>query len=198
MTSARKAAVVTVLAVFMAGCRHKAKVAPPPAAQAPAVPLSTVAAGVPPPRLPQPNLPKVNPPGTQTAAPEEKPKPHKPAHHKPKHTVEPEPTPAKDQSTPATEQAATGEGNGMSPIGQLSAAGESTNAPRRHQILDEINSTESGLNDIKRPLSRDEQTTAAQIRTFLAKATDALNQEDLDGAHTLVTKAKVLLDELKK
>jgi len=38
--------------------------------------------------------------------------------------------------------------------------------------------------------------TATQIRTFLSKAKQALDQDDLDGANTLVTKAKVLLAEL--
>lgn len=52
------------------------------------------------------------------------------------------------------------------------------------------------MNDLKRPLNKDEETTAAQVRTFIAKAKDAMKQEDLDGATTLVTKAKVLLAEL--
>jgi ribosomal protein S20 len=37
-----------------------------------------------------------------------------------------------------------------------------------------------------------------EIRTFLTKAKQALSQDDLDGAQTLATKAKVLLDELTK
>jgi ribosomal protein S20 len=54
------------------------------------------------------------------------------------------------------------------------------------------------LNGIKRPLSTDEQVTAAQIRTFLKEAQQALDAGDTDGAHTLATKAKLLLDELTK
>jgi hypothetical protein len=200
MTSAYKAAALILLTAFVAGCRHKTKATPPPAAQAPVLPVSTLAKDAPPPDMPPPALPNIGPPSSANTTPKQK--PHKPVHHRPKHTetIPADQAPAKDQTTPApaTEQAANAAPSDNSPIGQLSAEGESTNTPRRHEILDEIDSTEKGLNDIKRPLNKEELTTAAQIRTFLAKAKEALNQEDLDGAHTLVTKAKVLLDELTK
>jgi hypothetical protein len=201
MNSACKAAALILLTAFVAGCRHNTDVTPPQAAQAPIAPISALAKNTPPPQLPPPELPKISPPGSTNQAASPKPKPHKLIHHKPKPTETPEQTPtpteasAKDQGT--TEQAANGSSGDVSPIGQLSAAGD-INLPRRHQIVDEINSTEKGLKDIKRPLSQDEQTTAAQIRTFLAKAKDALNQEDLDAALSLVTRAKVLLTELMK
>jgi len=54
------------------------------------------------------------------------------------------------------------------------------------------------LTGIKRTLSTDEQLTSTQIKTFLTKAKQALADNDLDGAQTLATKAKVLLDELTK
>jgi len=194
MNSAGKVAALILLTAFVTGCRHKTKATPPPAAQAPVLPVSQSAKNMPPPKLPPPELPKVEHPAPATKTPP--PKPHKPAHHKVKHTEVPaEPAPAKNQGT---EVAANGAGNDITPIGQITEAGGSTDTPRRNQILDEINSTEKGLNDIKRPLSAEEQTTATQIRTFLTKAKDALNQEDLDAAQTLVTKAKVLLDELTK
>jgi hypothetical protein len=161
-----------------------------------------MAKDTPPPQLPPPQTPKVGPPGPANVAAEPKPKPHKIIHRKPKPTEQTPATPTPAQAPPqtpaATEQAASGAPGDVSAIGQLSEAPESVNTPRRHQILDDINSTEKGLNDIKRQMSEDEQTTAAQIRTFLVKAKDALNQEDLDGANTLVTKAKVLLAELSK
>jgi len=87
----------------------------------------------------------------------------------------------------------------MSPIGQLSSAGEHTGVPSRNVIQDLIKATDSGLKGIERSLSSDEQKlTATQIRTFLTKAQQALDQGDLDGANTLATKAKVLLGELTK
>lgn len=204
MNSACKAAALILFSAAIAGCSHKAPATPPPAAQAPVVPVSTMAKDTPPPQLPPPQTPKVGPPGPTNVAATPPPKPHRIIHHKPKPTEQtsptatPTPSQAPAQTPATTEQAANGTAGDVSPIGQLSEAGESVNAPRRRQILDDINSTEKGLNDMKRQMSEDEQTTAAQIRTFLAKAKDALNQEDLDGANTLVTKAKVLLAELSK
>jgi hypothetical protein len=199
MNSAEKAAVLVLLTAFITGCRHKAKTVPPPAAQAPVLPVSQSAKNVPPPQMPPVTLPKVNPPTPAKPAPQQKPK--KPPRHKPKpaETNSEEQT-AKDQTTaPTSEQAANGAAaSDITPIGQLSAAGESTNTSRRQSIVDEINATEKGLNDIKRSLSKEEQETETQARTFLTKAKDALKQEDLDAASTLATRAKVLLDELTK
>jgi hypothetical protein len=195
MNSAGKVAALFLLSAFVSGCRHNAKTAPPAAAQAPIAPATTLAKNMPPPDLPPAQLPKIGPPKPENTAPPT-PTPQKP-HHKPKHTTI-EASPAEQTAPPpaTTEQAANGAGTNASPIGELSAAGEATNMPRRNHIFDEINSTEMGLNGLKRPLSKDEETTAAQIRTFIAKAKDAMKQEDLDGANTLVTKAKVLLAEL--
>jgi len=68
----------------------------------------------------------------------------------------------------------------------------------RHQTEDSIVAIEKGLNGINRQLDDSEQKTAGQIREFLKQAKTALNSGDLDGAHTLAAKAKVLLDELTK
>lgn len=207
------------LGIAVSGCRHQAKTTPPQAAQAaPIAPATTYAKNgtsqPPPPTLPPPELPKISPPAKPTSA--EPTKPKKTTHHKPKPSTEPTTAeqsgseqqasttappapasgPAKEQNT--TDVATNNPPTDASPIGPLSEAGSSITSPRRNQILDEINATEKGLNDIKRPLSSDEQTTATQIRTFITKAKNALNQEDLDGANTLATKAKVLLDELTK
>jgi ribosomal protein S20 len=96
------------------------------------------------------------------------------------------------------QEASAGEPPEMSPIGQLSTTGDNTGTPARNEILKQIDDTEKGLSAIKRPLKQEEQTTATEIRTFLTKAKQALSQDDLTGANTLVTKAKVLLDELTK
>jgi hypothetical protein len=192
MNSVFRATALVLLTALLGGCRHKANVTPPAAAQPPAAPVSQSAKNTPPPEMPPPELPNIAPPGAEKTQPESKPKPHKTVHHKPKAETIPA-----DQS-PSKDQASNGAAGDISPIGELSAAGEGTNVPRQTQILDEINSTEKGLNDIKRPLSKEEQETAAQIKAFLTKAKDALNQEDLDAAHSLVERAKVLLDELTK
>jgi hypothetical protein len=82
-----------------------------------------------------------------------------------------------------------------SALGQLS-----TGAPSDlHRSVDEsIASTERGLNNIGRSLNDQEQKTALQIHEFLKQAKDALNNNDIDGAKTLASKAKVLLSELNQ
>jgi hypothetical protein len=81
----------------------------------------------------------------------------------------------------------------VSAIGQLSSGDPSD---LRRETADLIAATERGLNGLGRTLSDSEQKTAAQIREFLKQASVALASGDVDGAHTLAAKAKVLLGEL--
>jgi hypothetical protein len=54
------------------------------------------------------------------------------------------------------------------------------------------------LDNIGRKLNGQEEKTAGQIREFLKQARAALGSGDVDGAHTLAAKAKVLLGELSR
>ena len=81
----------------------------------------------------------------------------------------------------------------VSAIGTLSSGDPSD---MRRETADSIAATERGLNGLGRALSDSEQKTAAQIREFLKQASMALASGDVDGAHTLAAKAKVLLGEL--
>jgi hypothetical protein len=111
----------------------------------------------------------------------------KPVHH-PKKPAAP--------ATPAnTQEAASASPNppAVSAIGQLSG-GESGDL--RAQTEETIASTEKGVNSITRTLNDGETKTAAQIHEFLKQAREALATGDVDGAHTLAVKAKVLLTEL--
>lgn len=197
MNSAGKVAVLLLLS-GIAGCNHKAQTAPPPAAQAPTYPPSEVAKNQPIPQLPPPKPDDVKLAQSEDEQKPPAPKPHKPTHHKKaSDTAAP---PAKETTAAApsgTQEASAGQPSDTSPIGQLSSSSDSTSTLNRHQIMDQITSTENGLNGLKHALNSDEQQTATQIRTFLTKAKKALDQDDLDGANTLVAKAKVLLDELK-
>jgi hypothetical protein len=98
------------------------------------------------------------------------------------------------QVQPNTQQAAS-ESPGVSAIGQLSS-GDTSNL--RQQTLDSIAAIERSLNGIGSSLSDQEQKTAAQIREYLKQARNALASGDVDGAHTLVAKANVLLSELSR
>jgi hypothetical protein len=94
--------------------------------------------------------------------------------------------------------AANGSGTGtggVSAIGQLSS-GEPSDLSR--QTLDYIAATEHGLGSLNRTLTDPEQKTVAHIREFLKQARTALSSGDVDGAHTLAVKAKILLGELTR
>ncbi len=86
----------------------------------------------------------------------------------------------------------------MSPIGQLSTANDNSNTADRQKISSDIDSTENGLNAIKRSFSSDEQKTVALIRTYITRARDALKADDLEGARNMSSKAHQLLQELTK
>jgi len=119
-----------------------------------------------------------------------------PAVKVPQHT--PPKPPAKRQkpaAAPAPAQIASNDSPGVSAIGQLSSGDASDLA---QQTSASIEATERGLNSIAAKLNDQEQKTAVQIREFLKQARAALNSGDVDGAHTLAVKAKVLLGELSK
>jgi hypothetical protein len=192
MKAASRTAVILICLMSLAGCRHKTNTVPPPQAQAPAGPPSDMAHVPTLPPLPPPSNPDV----AVAAPPEENPEPAHP--HK---TPRRKPSAAKPaaSSDAASTQAANGTpAADASPIGQLSSSVEGADSQDRHDIEKLINNTENGVNGIKRTLSTDEQLTSTQIKTFLTKAKQALADNDLDGAQTLATKAKVLLDELTK
>jgi hypothetical protein len=217
--------VVTALVLTLAqGCAEKkAKVKVAPQAQAPVTdqagalypppfPEKTEA----PPVVPEPTKPDVVP--APKPAPQKKPpakkkstpststtaKASKPAAGKPAASVSdvpvstPAAAPAAVSDVPTTEQAANVEPSVVSPIGQLSSGDGGSGSQKRRETSELINNTEQGLNNIKRTLSPSEQETAAQIRVYLKQAKKALTVDDLDGASTLATKAKVLLEELTK
>jgi hypothetical protein len=145
---------------------------------------SNAPANLPPPVIsePQPSTPEPVP----TTPAESTPKPP-PVHHKKPPVKNP------DQSK-STEQASNGD-PGVSAIGELSSGNPSE---YRRQTEESIAATERSLNAITRPLSEGEQKTAAHIRDDLKEARTALASGDVDGAHTLAAKAKVLLAELTK
>jgi hypothetical protein len=174
--SARSAA--WLLPLLLTGCHHKAQVAQN-------LPLAP-SIEEPPPQL---HLPPTNDlPPPDVTAPVQQPAP---VVTPPK---EPPKKPAKHKKPPsANAQQASNGSPGVSAIGQLTAGDP---IDLRQQTDSSIESTEKTLNGINRSLSDQEAKTAAQIREFLKEARTALTLGDIDGAHTLAVKAKVLLDEL--
>ena len=214
MRSGKSIAALALLALLTACDRHKTSTAPPPAAQAPSLPPAQMAELVPPVPPPVPVVAQrpvkldTNVPTETKSKPVVSP-PKRPVRHHPKATPQetaqqeapkapaPAPTPPPANEPPAAE-VASGQPSEMSPIGQLSTTNGDSNTADRHTISDQIDSTENTLNGIKRTLTSDEQKTVTQIRTFITRARDALKVDDLDGARTLSTKAKLLLEELTK
>jgi hypothetical protein len=109
----------------------------------------------------------------------------------------PDTTPPPPEGQNAKVTAPTPKGDTAQPtsIGQLTAAPSPESGGSRQQASELIDSTQRGVNGL-RNLNGDQNKTVAQIRSFLDQAQRALHNGDLDGAHTLATKAKTLLDEL--
>jgi hypothetical protein len=170
-----------LLPLLLTACFHKtdkAQVEPlaPPIEDAPLPKPVPSPTELPPPVITVPN---------QAPVPDTNQQPQKPAK-----------LPVKHRKPPANStQQASIESPGVSAIGQLSSGDPSD---LRQQTVNSIAATERGLSSITRQLSDQEQKTAAQIREFLKQARAALNSGDVDGAHTLAAKARVLLGELSR
>jgi outer membrane biosynthesis protein TonB len=170
--------VVLLLPILMTACDHKQQKAQlPPLAPPEAANIPPAANAPPPPTETIPTQP------TQKA-----PTPPEPAEQPVKKKKKPKPP------ADTTQQAATTTSNPeVSAIGQLSSGDP---AEMRRQTEDSIASIEHGLQGINRTLDDQEQKTADHIREFIKEAKAALASGDVDGAHTLTGKAKVLLNEL--
>jgi hypothetical protein len=101
---------------------------------------------------------------------------------------------ATTQSDTTTTPAAPAEAD---PIGSLSLGGEAS--PRAQQeAADLIASIEQRLSGLPSGKARQERAQVSRIRNFRRQAQDALNSGDVEGAKTLATKARLLLDDLEK
>jgi hypothetical protein len=99
---------------------------------------------------------------------------------------------------PAKVTAPTPSGDTAEPtqIGQFTAGPTQDADESRRQASSLIQNTQRGINSLRRNLSAEQTKTATQIRNFLTQAERAIHNGDVDGAYTLATKAKLLLDEL--
>lgn len=195
MKKSLAAALPLIVFLSFTGCRQPVKVVlvqPQPPKPQPVRPHTATLT-----RTPVSNLPAIPvsaPPdvvlggAVQSAPP--KPELHR---HLEEHTQD-----ANDTQQDAHSSATAGEEpSATTPIGQFSAAPNTQGLPSKLSISERIGFLQKQLSQIHRVLSGSQQTTASQIRTFLAKATNALQAGDLDGANTLTVKAAVLLNELK-
>jgi hypothetical protein len=110
-------------------------------------------------------------------------------------TPDTNPPPPESQNAKVTAPTPKGDAAAPTSIGQLTAAPSPDSCGSHQQASDLIDSTQRGVNSLHN-LNGDQNKTVAQIRSFLDQAERALHNGDVDGAHTLATKAKTLLDEL--
>ena len=192
MKKALVAAIGVTTLVVMTGCRHRKVVVttqpppPPRLTEHPAIPHATMADI---PFISMPEPPNVVLGGAVEPAPT-------------RHEAPPEqatqPTAATNAQEDAKRTASEGEEPPTTtPIGQLSAAPNTRGLPSSKSIGNEIQWIQGQLKNIHHALDAKQQRTASEIQTFLAKATNALQAGDLDGAHTLTVKARVLLSEIQ-
>ncbi len=178
--------------VLVQGCDHKTQMAQtqplaPPIVDTPLPKPATVS----PADLPPPVVGPATPPKPAAEPPKPAEAPKKPVRHAKKPTASaPAPAVETAQTTPP---AANPGAPSVSAIGQLSGG---ASGDLRSETEEAINATDKGVNAITRSLNDTELKTAAQIREFLRQAREALTSGDVDGAHILANKAKVLLTEL--
>jgi len=82
-------------------------------------------------------------------------------------------------------------------IGALTPGGE-TNPQTKQEAADLITSSEKRLNALPTQKAEEEKAQVSKVKNFLKDAQDALKTGDAEGAKTLATKAKLLLDDLEK
>lgn len=172
--------VAWLLPLLLTACFHRAhqeqyNSLAPPVGQAP--PLETVAVDLPLSAITIPSLPTAPEPNS----------PARPTGQAAKPRVRHKKPASKDV------QQATNENAGVSAIGQLSSPDP---AELRGQTAQSIAASERSLKGINHKLNDQDQKTVAQIKEFLKQAKAALSSGDVDGAHTLALKAKLLLGEL--
>lgn len=169
------------LTVGLGGCRHKQQLAPLPPVMSP-VALEEIPE---PDDLPMVEAPQIKLPPVPVATNAKPKRERKKPAPKP---VTPEPVQVASVAPPPPEETA---------IGALTAGGEAS-PQTKQDAADLIASSEKRLNALTAQKAEEEKTTVSKVKNFLKDAQEALKSGDAEGAKTLATKAKLLLDDLEK
>ncbi len=171
------------LSVSLTGCFHKRvhlAPLPPTITQVDTEPVSDSIAQimVEPPDEPLPDLP--------VAAAAAKP-------HRERRRIAPKTTPPSAPNQLAVDE----EPADVAAIGDLTTGSDAT--PQRHQqALDLIATNDKRINALRPDILRNQRSQISKIKNFQKQAHQALDSGDSEGAMTLATKAKLLLDDLDK
>lgn len=176
-------AVLALGCAAITGCHHKTKVAPPPPLPPPA-PVALV---------PAPE--SVTPPQVQSVP--EPPIPAMPAPQKVKRKKKKPAVVVAPAATAPVEVASNTPPAPVNVVGALSAGGDAASG-EKEKAVESINEVEKRLTGLPASTLEAEKEGVVRVRNFLRQAHDALKSGDADGALTLATKAKVLLDDLAK
>ena len=168
------------LMVGLAGCRHQAQVAPLPPVLTPVALLEIPE----PEHLPMVDVPQMKLPPVPYAT-NAKPKREK---KKPAPKVAPAEPVVASVAPPSPEETA---------IGALTAGGEAS-PQTKQEAADLIASIEKRLNALSPQKAEEQKAQVSKVRNFWKDAQEALKSGDAEGAKTLATKAKLLLDDLDK
>ena len=166
------------MVLVLAGCAKKPIVAAPP----PPPPTATVS--VPPPSHPTEPLP-TEPLIASPSLPIPAETPVKPPRPRLR------PTPNQPTEAMVTPPAAVAD------LGQLTTGGESNNEQMRRQTDDLLKTQNRRLSSLSGAVAAMHSKQVEQARLYLKQAGDAWNKQDIEGARTLGTKAKVILDEIQ-
>jgi len=180
-SAGRVLALLPILALGLAGCRHKSVRAVLPQGA-----LSPIELETPEPPDSPPEIALVPPPEFSPLPP---PRPPKPAPRR-------KPAAPKEEVQPPT-QIASAAGPATLAIGTLTTGGDA--APQsQQQAQDLIASILKRIAALPAKTADGQKKQVRQIRNFLDQARKALNSGDAEGANNLAVKARVLMDDLEK
>lgn len=106
-------------------------------------------------------------------------------------------TPVVKESEPPVQVAANDASAATLAIGALSAGGEDTTHTSQ-QAVDLINAVLKRIGALSSQIASAQKKEVRQARNYLDQAQKALRTGDAEGAHTLATKANLLMDEVEK
>ncbi|RZU43322.1 hypothetical protein BDD14_4980 [Edaphobacter modestus] len=179
-------ALACALTCGLSGCRHKPVLPPLPPITQPMALLSSPEPATPPMiEPPEVDLPPMPVATGSSPRRERRRRPSAPT------------TTSAAQPTPPAETPAVTVSPEEAAIGALSLGGEA-NPRAQQEAVELLNSIEGRLRSLPAQKLNMEKTQISRIRNFQKQAQQALDTGDTEGAMTLATKAKLLLDDLEK